>query len=635
MTNKALIVASMIALISLTGCEKHSDITKRSPQRDVDNDLLKNQASAEQAWKQVVANRYTPRGSGEAQDELIALLEWMELERQAFREKGAVYWKRFPTSTNRYRWLILTTYMSPVYPKNVRDWAVSEAKEIPYTGGFQETTIDEWVTGASSLYESLFQSDDVPEIDKLVLEIVLLRNEIEGELPGSTSERKDGALEKLIELAGRAVGLTTSVSNRSEVFVSRLIAEVLRDNRLDMACEELLVFAIELSNQVEGVPKAAAQFFLRNSNCRDPNTSLGGLSEIQDNDSNRMQRFRDVPGKIGASIATYEGILEDWRQRYRGIMNWQELTREQKHNWLFGVNYNPNYFSVLNLMRAIDAGSTRIAFEPDIERIRRFDRAYSGFREEVFGTHALSDNEAANLLFSELFRYLGQQKEMSFRGEQPYVSSDFYSKVISLVYEFRGYELATEVLSILFYEKSSIGAEMTDIKGLLKRLEGAGPEGFRSSLVGFQRLSDVVGSEFHFQAVDWDGNKYSSDELLGKYVLVDHWATTCASCVEAMPKKNYVYRKYRESGFEVLSIVYDGTSRRHRVQRLLSELDLQWITLNGEGQWNDVANRYSYGGYPQYMLLDKDGRVIADTSDINALGYEGALARFTDLLIDE
>ena len=101
-----------------------------------------------------------------------------------------------------------------------------------------------------------------------------------------------------------------------------------------------------------------------------------------------------------------------------------------------------------------------------------------------------------------------------------------------------------------------------------------------------------------------------------KVVLVDHWATTCSSCIAAMPDLHELYLELKSQGFEVISIVYDGTSKRRRVDRVINELSLTWPTVDGEGQWQSVRDRYGYNGFPQYMLLNRKGELIADTADL-------------------
>jgi peroxiredoxin len=50
------------------------------------------------------------------------------------------------------------------------------------------------------------------------------------------------------------------------------------------------------------------------------------------------------------------------------------------------------------------------------------------------------------------------------------------------------------------------------------------------------------------------GEKLTGAELRGKVVLVNFWATSCATCVKEMPRLVETYRKHRDRGFETVAV---------------------------------------------------------------------------------
>ena len=50
------------------------------------------------------------------------------------------------------------------------------------------------------------------------------------------------------------------------------------------------------------------------------------------------------------------------------------------------------------------------------------------------------------------------------------------------------------------------------------------------------------------------GEKVATAELRGRVVLVNFWATDCATCVKEMPRMVETYNKHRERGLELIAV---------------------------------------------------------------------------------
>jgi peroxiredoxin len=50
------------------------------------------------------------------------------------------------------------------------------------------------------------------------------------------------------------------------------------------------------------------------------------------------------------------------------------------------------------------------------------------------------------------------------------------------------------------------------------------------------------------------GERIAMNSLRGKVVLVEFWATDCATCVKEMPQLVDTYNKYRARGFEAIAV---------------------------------------------------------------------------------
>lgn len=81
----------------------------------------------------------------------------------------------------------------------------------------------------------------------------------------------------------------------------------------------------------------------------------------------------------------------------------------------------------------------------------------------------------------------------------------------------------------------------------------------------FRPPADV--SEENRPAAPWavalpDGQLLTSDELKGKVVLVNFWATWCPYCRKEKPAIDSFWQDYRDKGFEVISISIDDSPEK-------------------------------------------------------------------------
>ena len=60
-----------------------------------------------------------------------------------------------------------------------------------------------------------------------------------------------------------------------------------------------------------------------------------------------------------------------------------------------------------------------------------------------------------------------------------------------------------------------------------------------------------------------NGESITSEDLLGKVVLINFWATDCSSCIAEMPDLINTFKKYKNQNFELIavSMFYDPPSR--------------------------------------------------------------------------
>lgn len=105
-----------------------------------------------------------------------------------------------------------------------------------------------------------------------------------------------------------------------------------------------------------------------------------------------------------------------------------------------------------------------------------------------------------------------------------------------------------------------------------------------------------------------DGSKSSITSQRGKVLLVNFWATSCASCVAEMPQLVATHKKFGMRGFETLAVAmsYDPpASVAHFAQSRALPFG---VAIDNIGQMAKAFGDVQLT--PTTFLIDKQGRVV-------------------------
>lgn len=113
-----------------------------------------------------------------------------------------------------------------------------------------------------------------------------------------------------------------------------------------------------------------------------------------------------------------------------------------------------------------------------------------------------------------------------------------------------------------------------------------------------------------FDAVDVNGNKVSLAALKGKYVLLDFWASWCVPCRAENPYVVAAYEKYKDKGFEIISVSLDHD--RSKWLEAIKKDKLTWTHISELKRFGEpVAQLYGVQPIPDNFLIGPDGTILA------------------------
>jgi thiol-disulfide isomerase/thioredoxin len=124
---------------------------------------------------------------------------------------------------------------------------------------------------------------------------------------------------------------------------------------------------------------------------------------------------------------------------------------------------------------------------------------------------------------------------------------------------------------------------------------------------------------------DSTGQLRSLSELKGQVVLVDFWAAWCRPCRAANPMLVKIYNDYKDQGFTVMSVSFDGLpqqkSPREEWLSAIQQDGLSWpYHVSDLKGWSSAAGQiYGIQAIPFTVLVDQEGNIVAKNINLGEL----------------
>lgn len=140
-----------------------------------------------------------------------------------------------------------------------------------------------------------------------------------------------------------------------------------------------------------------------------------------------------------------------------------------------------------------------------------------------------------------------------------------------------------------------------------------------------QRIAEGVASLGNkapeFTAPTPDGKQLALSETLGKYTIIDFWASWCRPCRMENPNVVNVYNKYHSKGLNIISVSLDKAGQEQRWKQAIEKDQMDWYHVSNLQFWQDpIARAYGIRSIPATYLLDENGVIIAKNLRGAALG---------------
>lgn len=112
-------------------------------------------------------------------------------------------------------------------------------------------------------------------------------------------------------------------------------------------------------------------------------------------------------------------------------------------------------------------------------------------------------------------------------------------------------------------------------------------------------------SNLDLQFKDQKGNIITLNQLKGKVVFLNFWATWCPPCLAEMPSINKLHRKYQDNK-DVVFIMLDADSDFEKAEAYMKRKDYNMPVYQ---MVSNVPEQIFSGALPTTVVFDKQGRL--------------------------
>jgi len=126
-----------------------------------------------------------------------------------------------------------------------------------------------------------------------------------------------------------------------------------------------------------------------------------------------------------------------------------------------------------------------------------------------------------------------------------------------------------------------------------------------------------------FAVTTVDGQRIAMDDLQGKVVLLDFWATWCQPCREALPHIREVAKKFQGQPLVILSVSLDGDEQKWK--EFIAKNEMTWPQYRDGGFTGSVAKMFAVTAIPYTFTIDADG--VLQDEHIGDASIEGKLKK--------
>lgn len=160
--------------------------------------------------------------------------------------------------------------------------------------------------------------------------------------------------------------------------------------------------------------------------------------------------------------------------------------------------------------------------------------------------------------------------------------------------------------------------------------------------ISLEQIEDIYGQKLSAEKIknqtiatyifeNHKGGTTNLNDLRGKYLYIDIWATWCGPCRKEIPHMKKLEADYHGKNIEFISISIDSPKDYEKWKAFVSNENMGGIQLYAQNAWEaDIVRDFNIRGIPRFILIDPAGKII--DPDVERPSTEAIRKQFDELL---
>jgi thiol-disulfide isomerase/thioredoxin len=245
----------------------------------------------------------------------------------------------------------------------------------------------------------------------------------------------------------------------------------------------------------------------------------------------------------------------------------------------------------------------------------QYPEAYQYFAGEAIQLPVdfMEELKTYNLENEEDFKTIPNYKDLVIMGlTEKLHEVESVDQIEKLVGEIKSQTIKDELLKGLLYEISSTNPDSEAISNAIVK-HGKDEKVVQQAKDKIAVIQSILPGKPSpkFEYPDINGKQVKLENLKGKLVYVDVWATWCGPCIKEIPSLKKLEADYHGQAVEFVSISIDVKKDFEKWQNMVKEKDLKGIQLFADNDWKSTfVKSYAIDGIPRFILIDKAGNIL-------------------------